>query len=136
VTPDEAREFVANNHRAVLVTRWSGGGVQISPVLVGLDSEGMAVISSTEPTYKLRNLRRRPIATLCVMSDGFFGPWVRVEGQTEIIPMPDAIDGLIEYYRGISGEHPDWDDYRRAMKDERRVLLRVAFDRVGPNSSA
>ena len=134
MTPEEAREFVANNHRAVLVTRWSGGGVQTSPVLVGLDSEGKAVISSRETAFKVRNLRQRPTATLCVMNDGFFGRWIRVEGQTEIISMPDAIDGLIEYYRGISGEHPDWDDYRRAMQAEHRVLVRVSFDSVGPNA--
>jgi PPOX class probable F420-dependent enzyme len=102
--------------------------------LVGLDSEGKAVISSRETAFKVRNLRQRPTATLCVMNDGFFGRWIRVEGQTEIISMPDAIDGLIEYYRGISGEHPDWDDYRRAMQAEHRVLVRVSFDSVGPNA--
>ena len=132
MTPDEAREFVAKNHRAVLVTRAPSGGVQTSPVVVGLDAEGMAVISSREAAYKVRNLRSRPTATLCVLNDGFYGPWAQLEGETEILSMPDALDGLIEYYRGISGEHPDWDDYRRAMQEERRVLIRVSFDRVGP----
>jgi PPOX class probable F420-dependent enzyme len=132
VTPDEARDFVAKNHRAVLVTRGSDGGVQTSPVLVGIDAEGKAVISSRETTYKVRNLRWRPIANLCVMNDGFYGGWVWVEGETEIVSMPEALDGLIDYYRRISGEHPDWDDDRRAMSQDRRVLLRVSFDRVGP----
>ena len=132
MTPDEAREFVAKNHRAVLVTRASNGGVQTSPVVVGLDAEGMAVISSRETAYKVRNLRHRPTATLCVLNDGFYGPWAQIAGEAEILSMPDALDGLIEYYRGISGEHPDWDDYRRAMQEERRVLIRVSFDRVGP----
>jgi PPOX class probable F420-dependent enzyme len=132
VTPDEAREFVANNHRAVLVTRASDGGAQTSPVVVGLDSEGKAVISSRETAFKVRNLRARPTATLCVLNDGFYGPWAQIDGDAEILSMPEALDGLIEYYRGISGEHPDWDDYRRAMQEERRVLIRVSFDKVGP----
>jgi PPOX class probable F420-dependent enzyme len=132
VTPDEAREFVANNHRAVLVTRASDGGAQTSPVVVGLDAEGKAVISSRETAFKVRNLRARPTATLCVLNDGFYGPWAQIDGDAEILSMPEALDGLIEYYRGISGEHPDWDDYRRAMQEERRVLIRVSFDKVGP----
>ena len=132
MTPDEAKEFVANNHRAVLVTRQSDGGVQTSPVLVGIDGEGKAVVSTRETAYKVRNLRSRPTATLCVLNDGFFGSWIKVEGVTEVLSMPEALDGLIDYYRRISGEHPDWDDYRRAMQEERRVLLRVSFDKVGP----
>jgi PPOX class probable F420-dependent enzyme len=115
-----------------LITRASDGGVQTSPVLVGVDAGGKAVISTRQTAYKVRNLRRRPIATLCVMNDGFFGSWVRIEGQTEIVSLPDALDGLIDYYRRISGEHPDWDDYKRAMKEDRRVLLRVSFDKIGP----
>ncbi|HZA40999.1 MAG TPA: PPOX class F420-dependent oxidoreductase [Actinomycetota bacterium] len=132
MTPDEAREFVAGNHRAVLVTRASDGGLQTSPVVVGIDAEGKAVISSRETAYKVRNLRSRPIATLCVMDDGFYGTWAQIEGETEIVSMPDALDGLIDYYRRISGEHPDWDEYRRAMEEEARVLLRISFDKVGP----
>lgn len=133
MTPDEAREFVSNNHRAVLVTRRPDGGVQTSPVLVGADGDGKAIISSRETAYKVRNLRSRPTATLCVLNDGFFGSWVQVEGTAEIISMPDALDGLIDYYRRLSGEHPDWDDYRRAMREEGRVLVRVPFDKVGPS---
>ena len=132
MTLDEAREFVADNHRAVLVTRASDGGVQTSPVLVGIDADGKAVISTRETAYKVRNLRKRPTATLCVMNDAFYGSWILVEGQTEILSMPDALDGLIDYYRRLSGEHPDWDEYRRAMREDRRVLLRVSFDKVGP----
>jgi PPOX class probable F420-dependent enzyme len=93
VTPDQAREFVARNHRAVMVTRRSGGGLQISPVTVGIDGDGKVVISSRETAYKVRNLRRRPTATLCVFTDNFFGPWIQIDGTTEIIPYPKPWTG-------------------------------------------
>ena len=89
------------------------GGLQTSHVIVGIDSDGKVVISSTETAYKVRNLRRHPTPTLCVFTDNFFGPWIRIDSSAEIVPLPDAMDGLIDYYRRISGEHPDWDDYRR-----------------------
>lgn len=132
MTRDEARDYVRNNHRAVLVT-YRSEGLQTSPVTVGVDDDGKVVISSRESAYKVRNLRRNPRATMCVFSDRFFGdPWVQIEGDTEIVSLPEAMEGLIGYYRGISGEHPDWDDYRRAMERQRRVLLRISIDRVGP----
>jgi PPOX class probable F420-dependent enzyme len=132
VGPDDAREFVADHHRAVLVTRRSGGGLQTSPVLVGVDGEGKAVISTREGAYKTRNLRRDPTAVLCVLSDDFFDRWMQIEGTAQIVSLPEAMDGLVDYYRRISGEHPDWDDYRRAMQAQHRVLVRVSIDAVGP----
>jgi PPOX class probable F420-dependent enzyme len=132
VTTDQAQEFVARNHRAVMITRRSAGGLQTSPVTVGIDPDGKVVISSRETAYKVRNLRRRPTATLCVFTDDFFGPWVQIEGATEIVPLPAAMERLIDYYRRISGEHPDWDDYRRAMVDQQRVLIRLTINTVGP----
>jgi PPOX class probable F420-dependent enzyme len=132
VGPDDARAFVASNHRAVLITRRSSGGLQTSPVLVGVDGEGRLVISTREGAYKTRNLRRDPTAVLCVFSDDFFGRWLRVEGTAEVVSLPAAMEGLVDYYRRISGEHPDWDEYRRAMEQERRVLVRVSIDQVGP----
>jgi PPOX class probable F420-dependent enzyme len=132
VGPDDAREFVTRNHRAVLVTRRSSGGLQTSPVLVGVDGEGKLVISTREGAYKTRNLRRDPTAVLCVFSDGFFGRWLQVEGRAQVVSLPEAMDGLVDYYRRISGEHPDWDDYRHAMDQQRRVLVRVSIDTVGP----
>jgi PPOX class probable F420-dependent enzyme len=132
MSPNEAREFVASNHWAVLVTRRSSGGLQTSPVLVGVDDEGNVVISTREGAYKTRNLRRDPTAVLCVLSDDFFGRWMQIEGTAQIVSLPEAMDGLVDYYRRISGEHPDWDDYRRAMQDQHRVLVRVSIDAVGP----
>jgi PPOX class probable F420-dependent enzyme len=88
VTPDQARKFMASNHRAVLMTHRSAGGLQTSPVLVGIDSDDKVVISSRETAYKVRNLRRHPTATLCVFTDNFFGPWIQIDGTTEIVPLP------------------------------------------------
>jgi PPOX class probable F420-dependent enzyme len=132
MSPDEARAFVASNHRAVLVTRRSGGGLQTSPVLIGVDDQGMVVISTREGAYKTRNLRRDPRVVLCVLSDDFFGRWIRIDGTAQVVSLPEAMEGLVDYYRGISGEHPDWDEYRRAMRHDRRVLVRVSVDAAGP----
>ena len=131
--PDDAREFVASNHRAVLITRRASGGLQTSPVLVGIDGEGKLVISTREGAFKTHNLRRDPTAVLCVFADGFFGRWMQIEGTAQVVSLPEAMEGLVDYYRRISGEHPDWDEYRRAMQQQRRVLLRVSIDKVGPS---
>jgi len=132
MSPDDARAFVASNHRAVLITHRSSGGLQTSPVLVGVDDEGKVVISTREAAYKTRNLRRDPTAILCVLSDDFFGRWLQIDGTAQIVSLPEAMAGLVDYYRRISGEHPDWDDYRQAMQDQHRVLIRVSIDTVGP----
>ncbi|MDQ3784747.1 MAG: PPOX class F420-dependent oxidoreductase [Actinomycetota bacterium] len=132
MTSEDGLRFVTDNHSAVLVTRRSGGGLQTSPVTVGADDEGFAVISSRETAYKVRNLKRDPRATLCALSDDFYGPWIQIEGDAHIVPLPEAMDGLVDYYRRIRGEHPDWDDYRRVMQQEGRLLIRISIDRVGP----
>jgi PPOX class probable F420-dependent enzyme len=131
VTPDEALEFVRTNHKAVMVTRRRDEGAQTSPITVGVAGDGL-VVSSRETAYKVKNLRRDPRVTLCVVSDAFFGPWIQVDGRAEIVSLPEAMEGLVDYYRGISGEHPDWDDYRRAMEEQKRVLVRVSIEKVGP----
>lgn len=130
---DEARRFVAQHHRAVLATRSADGGVQQSPVLVGVDGAGRLTVSSRETAYKTKNLRRDPWAQLCVLNDAFFGAWIYVEGQAEILSLPDAMEPLVDYYRNVTGEHDDWDDYRASMRRERRVLLRIEPRRAGPD---
>src|SRR4029450_954335 len=120
MSPDEARAFGASNRGAVLITRRSGGGLQTSPVLVGVDDEGKVVISTREGAYKTRNLRRDPRAVLCVRSRAFFVPWIQLEGTAEIVSLPEAMEGLVDYYRRISGAHPHWDACRRAMQKQRR----------------
>jgi PPOX class probable F420-dependent enzyme len=131
----KARSFLEENHRAVLVTRRLDGGLQTSPVLVALDSNGRAVISSRETAYKTKNLKRDPHATLCVLGDRFFDGWIQLDGRAEIISLPDAMDGLVDYFRRISGEHSDWADYRAGMEKEHRVLLRIEIDHAGPDVS-
>ena len=132
---DEARAFLRDHHRGVLATRRRDGGPQLSPVLVGLDGEGRAAVSTREAAMKTLNARRDPRVWLCVFNDGFFGSWIQLEGTAEVLSLPEAMEPLVDYYRGISGEHPDWDDYRRAMERDRRVLLRVDLTRAGPDHS-
>jgi PPOX class probable F420-dependent enzyme len=134
-TAQDAVAFVADHHRAVLVTHRQSGGLQSSPVMVGLDDDDRIVISSRETAYKVRNLREDPRLILCVFTDRFFGPWRQIDGTAEIIGLPEAMDGLVSYYRRLQGEHDDWDEYRRAMENERRVLIRVLVEAVGPTRS-
>ena len=129
---DEARSYLSSNHRAVLSTIRADGGVQVSPVTTTVDAEGRAVISSRETAYKVRNLKRDPRAYLCVITEQFYGEWMYVEGTAEIVSLPEAMEGLVDYYRRASGEHPDWDDYRAAMERDRRVLIRIPIERAGP----
>jgi len=128
-----AREFIRANHRAVLATTRADGRPQLSPVTAAVDDEGLVVISTRETAVKARNLAKDPHATLCVLNDGFFGQWVAVEGTAEIIHLPEAMDHLIAYYRSVSGEHPDWDDYRAAMVRDQRVVVRITLTRAGPD---
>jgi len=130
---DQARAFVRSHHRAVMATRRSGGGIQQSPVVVGVDGEGYLVVSSREGAYKTRNLRRDPWAQVCVFTDRFFGEWVWVEGEMQVISLPDAMEPLIDYYRSLAGEHPNWDEYRESMQQERRVVLRMLPGAAGPD---
>ena len=127
---ERAKAFVRDHHRAVLVTRRADGGLQTSPVSAGLDAGGRVIISSSEVTAKVRNLRRDPHATLCVMNDGFFGAWVGLEGTVDIVSMPEALEALVDYYRRLAGEHPDWEDYRTAMARDRRCLIRIRVERA------
>lgn len=128
-----AQQFLTTHHRAVLATHRRDGRPQLSPVTVGVDAAGRAIVSSRETAYKTRHLRRDPRASLCVFDDGFFGPWVQVDGTAEVVLLPDAMELLVDYYRRVAGEHPDWADYRRAMERERRVLLRISIDSAGPD---
>ncbi len=129
---EAAREFMCEHHRAVLATRRSGG-IQQSPVLVNVDGEGRAIISSRETAYKVINLRRDPWAQLCVITERFFGSWIYAEGEAEVLSLPEAMDPLIDYYNRFPDENPHWDDYRERMRREKRVLIRIALERAGPD---
>jgi PPOX class probable F420-dependent enzyme len=128
-------DFVRANHRAVLATTRADGTLQLSPVVLGLDGEGRVVISTRETAMKTANVRRRPGISACVMSDQFFGRWIQIDGSAEVVGLPQAMDGLVALYRQVAGEHPDWAEFREAMVSERRVLLRITIERVGPDRS-
>lgn len=128
-----AQQFLREHENAVLATWRRDGRVQMSPVTVGLDAAGRAIISSREAAYKVRNLCRDPRAALCVFVEAFTGPWVQIEGTAEIVTLPEAMEPLVDYYRRLAGEHPDWADYRRAMTADRRVLIRITIERAGPD---
>ena len=132
---DEAIENVRRNHHAVLAPSKQDGSPQLSPVTVGVDGDGRVIISTRQTAYKVRHVRRNPRVWLCVFPDGFYGRWVQLEGTAEIVELPAAMEGLVAYYRDISGEHPDWDDYRAAMERDQRLLLRIAVSKAGPNVS-
>jgi PPOX class probable F420-dependent enzyme len=132
---NEAREFIRKNHRAILATYRGDGTPQMSPVAADVDPEGMVVISSRETAMKVKNLRRDPRASVIVLSESWYGPWVQVDGRAAIVSLPEAMEGLVEYYRRVAGEHDDWDEYRAAMEKERRVLVRISVERAGPNQS-
>ena len=113
--------------------RTPDGTPQPSPVAPGVDAAGRACVSSREPAYKVRNLRRDARVSLCALPDGFFGRWIVAEGTAAVVSLPDAMEPLVELYRQVAGEHPDWDDYRAAMVRERRVLIAVELERAGPD---
>jgi PPOX class probable F420-dependent enzyme len=130
-----ALAYLREHHRAVLATTRADGRPQLSPVVAAVDGDGLIAISSRETAMKVRNLRRDPYASLCAFADTFYGDWVQVEGPVELLSLPDAMEPLVEYYRLLSGEHPDWDDYRAAMRRDRRLLIRIRVERAGPNVS-
>lgn len=130
----KALEFISRNHRAVLSTTCGDGRPQLSLVAAGTEG-GNVVISTRETAMKTKNLRERPQASLLVFTDAFYGDWVQVDGSVEVVSLPEAMDGLIAYYRQLSGEHPNWDEYRAAMEHERRVLLRITVESAGPDKA-
>ena len=132
---EAALDFIRNNHRAVLATTRGDGSPQLTPVTVSVDADNKVVVSSRETAAKVRNLRRDPRAWMTVMNDGFFGAFVQIEGPVTIVALPEAMEGLVEYYRSVSGEHPDWDEYRAAMERDQRVLIKIDVTRAGPKYS-
>jgi PPOX class probable F420-dependent enzyme len=132
VDRDALLDFLRPRHRAILTTRRSSGGLQLSPVTCGVDGEGRIVVSTYPQRAKVRNARRDPAVSMCVLSDDWDGPWVQVDGVAEVLDLPDALEPLVEYFRSISGEHPDWDEYRAAMTRQGKSLLRVTPTGWGP----
>ncbi len=135
VSRDALLEFARPRHHLVLVTARRDGTPQLSPVTGGVDEQGRFVVSSYPERAKSRNARRNPAVSVLVLSDDFGGPWVQVDGTCEVLDVQDsaeALDAFVDYYRCIAGEHPDWDEYRQAMLDQRKCLLRVTPTAWGP----
>jgi PPOX class probable F420-dependent enzyme len=132
VTRDELLDFIRPRHHAIVMTTRSDGTPQASPVTCGVDPDGRIVVATYPERAKTRNARQRPPVSVLFLSDDFGGPWVQVDGTAEVLDIPDAIEPLVDYFRSISGEHPDWDDYREAMVRQGKSLLRVTPVRWGP----
>ena len=132
VTQDELVDFIRPRHKAIVITTRADGRPQASPVTCGVDGAGRIVVSTYPERAKARNARRQPDVSVLILSDDFGGPWVQVDGTAEVLDMPEAVEALVEYYRSISGEHPDWDEYRAAMVRQGKSLLRVTPVSWGP----
>ncbi|GAA3235209.1 PPOX class F420-dependent oxidoreductase [Dactylosporangium siamense] len=128
----ELIEFLSSRHRALVITTRADGRPQASPVTSGVDAQGRIVISTYPERAKIRNARRDSRVSVVVLSDEWNGPWVQVDGVAEVLDLPEALEPLVEYFRCISGEHPDWDEYREAMRQQGKSLLRVTIESWGP----
>jgi PPOX class probable F420-dependent enzyme len=128
----ELLEFLRPRHHAILMTTRRDGRPQSSPNTCGVDAEGRIVISTYPERAKVANIRRHPQVSVCVLSDEWNGPWVQVDGTAEVLDLPESVEPLVEYFRVISGEHPNWDEYRQAMRDQGKSLIRVTIDAWGP----
>ncbi|MFR9778895.1 PPOX class F420-dependent oxidoreductase [Micromonospora sp. MS34] len=132
VDRDALIEFLRPRHKVLLMTTRSDGRPQSSPVSCGVDAEGRLVISTYPERAKVANIRRDPRVSACVLSDDWNGPWVQVDGTAEVLDLPEALEPLVAYFRSISGEHPDWDEYRQAMVQQGKSLIRITVDGWGP----
>ncbi|MFF4573138.1 PPOX class F420-dependent oxidoreductase [Streptomyces sp. NPDC001410] len=132
VSPAELLDFVRPRHRAILLTRRTDGSPQGSPLTCGVDDSGRIVVSTYPERAKTRNAKRDPRVSLIVLSDEWNGPWVQIDGTAEVVDAPDSVEPLVEYYRNIAGEHPDWDEYREAMVKQGKSIIRVTPERWGP----
>ena len=130
---DKAKEFLTKHHWGILATRRKNGNLQMSPVTVGLDDQGRAIISSRETAYKVNNLRRDPRAALCAITSSFHGEgWVQINGKAEVISLPQALDTLVYLQRQAYGEHKNWPEFHERMARERRVIIQINIENVGP----
>ena len=125
VDREELLDFVRCRHKMVLLTPRKDGAWQGSPVTSGVDAEGRIVIATYPERAKAMNVARHGKASAVVLSDDFGGAWVQVDGDAELLTLPEAIEPLVEYFRCVSGEHPDWDEYRRAMQEQGKALIRI-----------
>ncbi|QHY96662.1 Putative pyridoxine/pyridoxamine 5'-phosphate oxidase [Streptomyces sp. S4.7] len=128
----ELLEFVRPRHHAILLTTRSDGRPQGSPLTCGVDDSGRIVVSTYPERAKTRNAKRDPRASVIVLSDTWDGPWVQIDGTAQVLDVPESVEPLVEYFRNISGEHPDWDEYREAMVRQGKSIIRVTPERWSP----
>jgi PPOX class probable F420-dependent enzyme len=129
---DALYDFVRDRHHAVLITLRADGRPQSSPVSCGLNSSNEIVVSTYPERSKTKNAKRDPRVSVCILSDSWDGPYVHIDGTATVLDMPEAADGLVEYFRCIAGEHSDWDEYREAMRIQDKSLISISIDRWGP----
>ena len=127
---NDALSFIREQHEAVMLTYRRDGSAQLSPVACNVDADDRVVVSTRETALKAKNLRRDPRVSLCVLTTGFYGQWIQLDGTAEVVSLPDAMEPLVEYYRTTAGEHPDWDDYRASMVADKRLLLVLRPERA------
>jgi PPOX class probable F420-dependent enzyme len=132
VEREQLLEFLRPRHHGLLITNRTDGRPQVSPVSCGVDEQGRIVVATYPQRAKSRNARRDERVTMCVLSDDWDGPYVQVDGRAEVIDMPEAVEPLVDYFRCIAGEHPDWNDYREAMRSQNKSLIRITVERWGP----
>ena len=132
VNQDELLDFIKIRHHAIVMTTRADGRPQASPVTCGVDDQGRIVIATYPERAKTVNARRDPRVSVLFLSDDFGGEWVQVDGAAEVLDVPEAVEAFVDYYRSISGEHPNWDEYREAMVKQGKSLLRVTPERWGP----
>ena len=132
VSREELLDFVRPRHHAIVITARGDGRPQASPVTCGVDGAGRIVVATYPSRAKASNARRDSRVSVVVLSDDFGGPWVQIDGDAEVIDVPEAVEPLVDYFRAIAGEHPDWDEYRAAMLRQGKSLLRITPTRWGP----
>ena len=132
VDREELVEFLRSRHHVIFSTTRRDGTIQSSPVTAGIDDAGRLVVATYPQRAKVRNLRHNRAASACVLSDTWNGPWVQIDGTAEVLDLPEALEPLVDYFRCISGEHPNWDEYRTAMQQQGKCLIRLTIERSGP----
>ena len=134
VERDELLNFIRPRHKGILSTQRQDKRPQMSLVTMGVNASGKILISSYPERVKVANARRNPEASICVMGEEFNSEWVQVDGHIEVLDLPAALDGLCEYFQVISGDHPDWEEYKSAMVKQGKVLLELSVERWSPIS--
>lgn len=131
----DAQKFIKDNHRACIAVRQKDGWPQMTLVTPGIDAAGRVILTSRGTTYKVKHLRRDPKVSMLIFGEQFSGSkFVQIHGSAEVVDLPQAMDGLIDWYKTVRGEHKNWEDYKKQVTDEKRVLIRINIEKVGPQS--